>query len=112
MTVWIVLAAGAAGSIGLLLHAAGRGVSPVLVLVMIAWVVAPFVAMAVARRWLNHALIVLITLGAVTIYAIDAVRRLNAKAAFVYVVVPLIVWVAIAASLLAGRMRKARARTQ
>lgn len=104
------MAAGAAASVGLLLHAAGQGVSPILALVMIAWVVAPFVALALARRVLSHSPMLLVALGSPAIYLVDAIRRLNAKAAFVYVVVPLIAWVIIAASLLIRRTRRTRAR--
>ena len=109
MIMWIVLAAGAAGSVGLLLHAAGHGVSPILVLVMIAWVVAPSAALAFARRRLTNAFIVAVIMGSLAIYAIDAIRRLNAKTAFVYVVVPMAAWVIIAVRLLIGWKRRSRA---
>src|SRR5579862_2006985 len=112
MIMLIVLVAGALGSTGLLLHAAGRGVSPIPVFVMIVWVVAPFAALVLLRRGLTNALIVAVTVGSLAIYVIDAVRRLNAKAAFVYVVAPMAAWIIIAVTLLIGRLRTVHTRPE
>ncbi len=106
----MLLAVGVAGSVGLLLHSAGRGVSPILVFVMVAWVLAPFAALALTRRWLSDAVIVVVTAASLAIYAADAVSRLHAKAAFVYVIVPLAAWGIIAVALLIGWMRRVRVR--
>ncbi len=92
-------------SLGLLIHAAGSGVSIVLVLIMSAWVIAP-VAAAEALRLGGLALS--IALGSLVIYAIDTVKRFSSRAAFVYVIVPLCSWVLIAATVLIIRRRPAR----
>jgi len=107
-----VLAAGAAGSVALLLHAAGRGVSPLLILLMVTWVVAPYAGLALARRRLRAGLIVAVTAASLAIYVIDTVWRLNPKAAFVYVSVPLAAWTIIAVTLIIGLIRKSHIRAQ
>ncbi len=104
----------AIGSLGLLLHAGGPGISPVLVFVMATWTLAPFAALELTRRlsvrWsilsptALFALIVVVTAGSLVIYGVDAVKPLNPKAAFPYVVVPLGSWLVIAATVLTGRL--------
>lgn len=109
---WSVLVTGVALSVILLLHAGGRDVSPILVFVMIAWVVAPFAALVLARRRLGNALIFVVAVGSPLIYVADSVRRMNAKAAFVYVVVPIGAWVLIAVALLIGQLRRVCSRAR
>ncbi len=107
---WIVLGVSVAGSVGLLLHAAGRAVSPILVVIMVAWVAAPFAALVLMRHRMNNAVVLSVTVGSLIVYAIDAVKQFNSKAAFVYVVVPFGAWLVIAAILLIGRMQDRFAR--
>jgi hypothetical protein len=90
--------AGVIASVAFLLHSAGQGAGVLLKLVMIAWVTAPFVALDLGRRLLARAFPILswaITLASLALYAADAVRPFNSKAAFVFVAVPLGAWAAI-----------------
>lgn len=97
----------------LLLRAAGQGVSIVLVLVMTAWILAPYAGLALARRFAGtrvDLLTVAVAIGSSAVYAADAVKPFSSKAAFVYVVAPLCAWamILIAASLMrAGSKRNA-----
>jgi hypothetical protein len=113
----IALTAGAAGSLGFFLLACYRNHSPPILVILIgAWVLAPFVALffsgfAVARRaprmmatW--GVVTAVVSLGSLVVYAIDAVSPLASKAAAVFVVTPVAGWVVIViAALLALRSR-------
>ena len=92
-------------SMGLLIHAAGSGVSIVLVLIMSAWVIAPIAAAELLHL---DRLALAIAIGSLAIYAIDTVKRFSNKAAFVYVIVPLCAWAWIATNALVARRRIAR----
>jgi hypothetical protein len=111
----IATALGALGSLGLLMHAAGPGVSHVLMFVMTIWTVAPFAALELARRLFRSispapifVLAFVIATGSLVIYGIDAVRPLSSKAAFPYVVVPLSSWALMAVTVLTARLRPNR----
>ena len=99
-TALIAMLAGAAGSIALLLRAGQRNNSRLLMVLMTIWVLSPFVALlcasAVSKRWrvstrtTLHSLMLVVAPGSLVIYGLDAVKPLNEKAAFVFVVVPLV----------------------
>ena len=100
--------AGAAGSLALLLRAGRR--SPLVVMVLMAtWVVAPFIVLllalvrasrwpALVRRTLSIATI-LLALASVAIYANDGLRPEGKPPAFLFVLLPPLSMVVIAASL-------------
>jgi hypothetical protein len=105
----IAVLVGAAGSVGFLLRAGQR--TPRLVLViMLLWVLGPFVALVVAdlvsKRWtvlaqthtraMLYSLMLVLTLGSLAVYADDAVRPRKAQAAFVFVMVPIASWLLMA----------------
>jgi hypothetical protein len=101
----IALLVGAAGSVGFLLRA-GQRTSRLLLAIMMIWVLAPFVALALAeavsKRWTFfvratlYGVMLVLTLGALTVYVDDALRPRQAQAAFVFVVVPLASWLLMA----------------
>ena len=105
---------GIPASEALLLRAAGRGVSIVLVLVMTAWILAPYGGLALAR-WLAGKRVDLLTLtvalGSLAVYAADAVKPFSSKAAFVYVVTPLAAWAIILITTLVMRAASRQRRT-
>jgi len=93
------------GSVGFLLHA-GQRPSWLLLVIMVVWVVAPFVGLLLAEmvstRWpapvrmTLSSLMLLLALGSLIAYAVDAWRPRKAQAAFIFVMVPLVSWVVIA----------------
>jgi len=109
---------GAAGAAGFLLRA-GQRTSWLLLVIMMVWVVAPFAALSfaelVSTRWpalvrtTLSSLMLLLTLGSLIAYAVDAWRPPKAQAAFVFVMVPLVSWgvmaIAVATSALVSRRR-------
>ena len=118
----IAVLAGAVGSVGLTLRASqGRDLGLLAVLIFAIWVLAPFVALALAhvlaRRWLVHTratlycLMLVLTLGSLAMYVGDALRHPGTQDAFVFVAVPLVSWLLIAlvipiAALAAGRVSR------
>ena len=88
---------GSIGSVGLLRHAQQR-TPPMLVVLFVVWVAAPFVLLAVAnllsRRWSKHTNLTLyivtliVTIASLAIYVDDNIAHRTAKAAFVWVAVP------------------------
>ena len=88
---------GSIGSVGLLRHAQQR-TPPMLVVLFVIWVVAPFVLLAVAnwlsRRWSKQAgltlyiVTLIVTVASLAIYVDDNIAHRTAKAAFVWVAVP------------------------
>ena len=93
----IALLVGAGGSIGLLLRA-GQRTPRLLLVILIIWVLSPFMALVLAdvisKRWpvLTRATLysatLVVTLGSLAIYGDDALGHRTAQAAFVYVMVP------------------------
>jgi hypothetical protein len=105
----IAMLVGAAGSVGFLFRA-GQRTSRLLLVIMLLWVLAPFVALALAdvvsKRWTVlaqaptratlYSLMLVVTLGSLAVYVDDAVRPRQAQAAFVFVVVPIASWLLMA----------------
>ena len=114
----VALIVGAAGSIGLLLHAKQHP-PPLLVALFVIWVLAPFAGLAVAwmisRRWsiaTQKTLYWVTIFGAIAslaIYGDDAVAHRAEHPAFVYVAVPPVMCLlgVIALSIAALRARRA-----
>jgi hypothetical protein len=100
-----VMAAGAVGALGFLLYS-GRSSPRVLMVIMSAWVLAPFVALvlidAISTRWpaLNsnalYIVMMAVTLCSLAAYFDDLVRPHNRPAAAVFVFVPAASWAVIA----------------
>jgi hypothetical protein len=94
---WIAVVIGAIGSIGLLRHAQQHP-PPLLVVLFVVWVAAPFAALAVANlfspRWPRNVRVtlyvatLLVTVASLGIYYDDNVAHRTAKPAFVWVAVP------------------------
>jgi ACR3 family arsenite efflux pump ArsB len=89
----------AAGSVGLLLHAGRRSPQHFVVFLMAAWVLSPFVALAllslVIKRWpafgqrAIHGVMLLVSVASLTAYSVAVLRPLTSKPpAFVFVLVP------------------------
>ncbi|HEU5182814.1 MAG TPA: hypothetical protein VFW45_18645 [Candidatus Polarisedimenticolia bacterium] len=102
----IALIAGAIGSFGLMLYH-GRYNKHLLITAMFTvWVGAPFASLALADRLSDkwparvrrtlHAVTLLVAFVSLAIYAMDAVWPRQAQAAFYYVAVPPITWLASA----------------
>jgi hypothetical protein len=112
----VALAAGAAGSIALMLRAGARQRSVVLMLLFSGWVLSPFLALALANlrapRWpprlrtALHASMIGVSCLCLALYGLHAVRGVM-KAGFVYLVVPAEAWllivVALGANVIAAR---------
>ena len=104
-TALIALVVGAAGSLGLWIHAA-RHPPPLIIVLFVVWVLSPFVVLgiahAVAKRWAPSTqtalywVTLLVTVASIAIYADDAVAHRTAHPAFVYVAVPPASWLASA----------------
>ena len=102
----IAVLAGAAGSVGLMLHAGRRNNSRILLLLFAFWVLSPFMALiwanVVSKRWpvltqaTLHSVMLVLTLGTLAIYGYVALTPPRAQAAFVFVVVPPASWLLIA----------------
>jgi hypothetical protein len=100
----IVVLAAAVGSVGLMLRA-GRHSPRILMVLIGTWVLAPYVALVlfdrVSTRWQAltratlHGVMLVIAVGSLVVYGYDVVHP-QAKAAFVYVAVPLASWVLVA----------------
>jgi len=117
----IAVLAGAAGSLGLMLHAGRRNDSRLLLVLFTIWVLSPFVALVLAdvvsNRWsvltraTLHGVMLVLTLGSLAIYGDAALGPPRAKTAFVFVVVPPASWLLIAiavpiAALISGRLSR------
>lgn len=112
------LIAGAAGSIGLWIHAAKHPPVSLIVLFVI-WVLSPFALLAgarvISRRWSIATqrtldwVTILVAIASLAIYGDDAVAHRTAHPAFVYVAVPPATWLlsAIAVSIAALMGRRA-----
>ena len=115
----VAVGAGAGGSLVFLLHA-GRSPALVLVLIMSAWVLSPFAALAVAgaisTRWsaptrsaLSWVMLAL-PLGSLVVYGVDFLHPPAVQRAFVFVVVPPVSWLLIAVAITsAARLSSKRA---
>ena len=107
----IALVIGAAGSLGLWIHAT-KHPPPLLIVLFVIWVLSPFVVLGighvVAKRWAPSTqaalywVTLLVTVASIAIYADDAVAHRTAHPAFVYVAVPPASWLASAVALGVG----------
>lgn len=118
----IAVVAGALGSLGFLIRA-GLRTPPFLLVIMLVWVLSPFVVLGLAdlkaKRWLAstrsalHVVMLLVTVGSLAVYWRDVVRPRKSQPAFVYVAVPPAAWLLIAivvpAAALNARRRSRRA---
>ncbi len=117
----IAVLAGAAGSLGLMLHAGRRNDSRILLVLFAIWVLSPFMALVLAnvvsKRWsvltraTLYSLTLVLTLGSLAIYGDVALGPPRAKTAFVFVVVPpasflLIAIVVPIAALISGKLSR------
>lgn len=108
---------GAAGSAGFLLRS-GQNPTALLLIIMLAWVLAPFLtlltASIVSRRWpmltwtALHAVMLAVAVGSLAVYLSDALWPRKSQPAFVFVTVPLASWIFAAivipiAAFLSGR---------
>ena len=101
----IVVLAGAAGSLGLMLRA-GQRTPRFLLLLFVIWVLSPFVALVfadvVSKSWsvptraTLYGVMLVVTLGSLAIYGDDALGHRRPQAAFVYVIVPPASWLLVA----------------
>ena len=102
--------AGAVGSSAFMLYAGRRNDSKLLLFLMAIWVISPFLILwctsLFSEQWqaVNqmkfHWMMIAITLLALTVYSIDSMRPPHAQAAFVYIVVPPVLWLLMAAAFL------------
>jgi hypothetical protein len=114
----IAVLVGGGASVGLMLRAGRRNDSRILMALMAIWVASPFIALAwanlVSIRWPGPArrtlywVMLVLTLASLAVYGMDGVRPLNAKAAFVFVVVPPASWLLGAMVVLIGRFESRR----
>jgi len=119
MAARVALPAGAAGSLLLMLRAGARQRSVVLILLFTGWVLAPFLALALASlraaqwpprvRTALHAAMIAVPALCLAIYGMHAVRG-QMKPGFVYLVVPAAAWVLIAVALGVNAIVSMRAR--
>ena len=101
--------AGGVGSFGLMLYVGRRQSSLVLIGLFTIWVLSPFMALGYARevskswppltRVTLYALTLLATLGSLAIYGNVAFGPPRPRPAFVFLVVPLAIWLLMAAAL-------------
>ena len=102
----IALPAGAAGSVGFMLHAGHRNPSRVLLILFAIWVLSPFVALVfatiVSKDWsvltraTLYGVMLVLTVTSLAIYGDVALGPPRTKTAFVFVVVPPASWLLIA----------------
>lgn len=115
----IVVVTGAIGSFGFMLRVGNRNNSFFLMLLFAIWVLSPFVALvlahSVSRRWADltcatlYGLMLVLSLGSLTLYGDVALGPPRPQPAFRFLVVPLASWLLIAvampiAAFLSGRL--------
>jgi hypothetical protein len=102
----IAVLAGAAGSVGFVLHAGRRNPSRLLLTLFAIWVLAPFVALVwahvvagcwpVPTRAALYGVMLVVTLGSLAVYGETALGPPRAKTAFPFLMVPAASWLLIA----------------
>ena len=112
----VLLLGAAAASLVLMYRAGHRNPSVVLMLMFTVWVSSPFIALDVAnslaRRWSRRSQALLgttamvVALASVGVYGVDALRPLWPRAAFLYLVVPTVSWIAILVATAGAASRK------
>ena len=113
----ITVAAGAAGSVGLLLKL-GQRTPRFLLLLFIIWVLSPFLALAVAgnlsKRWsvvtrtTLHGVMLIVTLGSLAIYGNVAFGTPRTRPAAMFLLVPLGSWLLLTISVASAAFVSAR----
>ena len=109
----IIVPAGALGALGAIVYAGARINSPRIVLALLTvWVLSPFAAfrfaMVIADGWshtlqnLIYGIIVVLTFAAIALYADSAFGPLRKKTGFVFVIVPLALWLITGVALAVG----------
>lgn len=111
----IAVAAGAVGSVGLMLRAGRHNSSRLLLAIFTMWVLSPFIALVLAdafsRRWSRvtraalYSVMLVVVLGSLAIYGYVALGPPRAKVAPVFVVVPPASWLLIAIVVAIGALR-------
>jgi len=94
----IAMAIGAAGSLVLMFRSIHRNPSRLLIGIFVVWVLGPFAVLAAAdamsagwpsrTRTTLHAVMLIVALAALGVYAADAIWPRKAQAAFVYIAAP------------------------
>jgi hypothetical protein len=117
----IAVAAGAVGSVGLMLRVGHRNPSRILLVLFAVWVLSPFVALAVAdnvsKRWsvftrtTLHSVMLIVTLGSLAIYGDVAFGPARPQPAAMFLLVPLGSWLLMTivvplAALISGRLSR------
>jgi hypothetical protein len=110
----IATTVGAAGSLGLWIHAA-RHPPPLIIALFVVWVLSPFLILGaghiLATRWLPgtqsalYWVTLFVALASPIIYSDDAIAHRTAHPAVVYVAVPPLSWVFITAAIAIGASR-------
>jgi hypothetical protein len=113
----LMVLAGAGGSIGFTIYTGRHNPSVFLILLFTGWVVSPFIALLlintvsrrsdVFNRLILYGLMVLLTLGSLVVYS-GLWSPPGAKAAFVFLIVPLLSWSFMVAILLAAKLSPSR----
>jgi hypothetical protein len=103
----VALIAGAAGSVGFMLHVGHRNNSLVLLMLFGIWVLSPFIALVLANafwkpgsvltRATSYSVMLVVAMGSLAINGYFALRPRTAKPAGIFLVVPLASWLFIAA---------------
>jgi len=101
-TAQVAAVVGAVGSVALTLYAGRNNNLPFLMILMSGWVLAPFMGYTLASRYsarwaastraVLDGVIVLVAVASLVIYARDVLRPPAAKAAAVFVAVPISAW--------------------
>jgi predicted Na+-dependent transporter len=107
-TALIALVIGAAGSLGLWIHAAQHP-PPLIIVLFVVWVLSPFVVLGIghvmAKRWTPSTqralywVTLLVAVASIVIYADNAGGHRTAHPAFVYVAVPPASWLVSAVAI-------------
>lgn len=112
-----VLAAGALGSLAMMFYAGRQQPSWILMALFTIWVASPFAGLAAAearaRQWSAKSArdlrgaIVVVAVGSLAVYGVNAVRPFSPRAATIFLIVPAATWLlsAIATAVAAVRSR-------
>jgi hypothetical protein len=124
-TAQVAAVVGAVGSVALTLYAGRNNNLPFLMILMSGWVLAPFMGFALAGRYSGSwtastravldAVIVLVAMASLVMYARDALRPPGSRAAAVFVAVPIGAWllmlIGVGLTALASRSRSRSVQT-
>ena len=109
----VIALIGAAGSLTLMSIAGRHQRSPVLILLFALWVLSPYAALVFVRGISMYwgvsntglfSLTLTLTVGSLSIYAGVAFGYIKAKAGFIFLIVPLVSWIAIAITFVAASL--------